>query len=88
VMKDKEMPAMLQEMAKLTRVILAVRPATRRAMSPQRISQTARRLGIPSLTAGSVAAGLRIALRRRGTILVTGSHYVVGEALEYLKKKA
>jgi len=88
VMKDKEMPAMLQEMAKLARVILAVRPATVRAMSPEKISRTAHRLGIPSLKAGSVATGLRIALRQRGTILVTGSHYVVGEALEYLKKKA
>jgi dihydrofolate synthase/folylpolyglutamate synthase len=88
VMRDKEMPAMLDEIGKLARVVFAVRPATPRAKSAESISRTARRLGISSVVAGSVAAGLRKALRRKGTILVTGSHYVVGEALEYLKKNA
>jgi dihydrofolate synthase/folylpolyglutamate synthase len=88
VMKDKEMRAMLHEIGKLARKVLAVRPATPRARSAQSINRIARQLGIPSSAAGSVSSGLRNALRQRGTILVTGSHYVVGEALEYLKKNA
>lgn len=86
VMKDKDMVPMLREIGRLAGTVVAVQPRTHRARPAESVTRAARRLGIPSDPAGSVAAGIRKALRRRGTILVTGSHYVVGEALEYLKK--
>jgi len=37
---------------------------------------------------GTVARGVRRALQGKNRILVIGSHYVVGEALQVLKKRA
>jgi dihydrofolate synthase / folylpolyglutamate synthase len=86
VMKDKESRPMVATLKGLTTRIVAVAPGTGRAKSVEEIRKES-----PHVTTSSgVGAGLSSALRhnRRGeVVLVTGSHYVVGEALEWLGRK-
>ena len=91
VMKDKEYLPMLRELARVGKAFVAVAPAMDRALNPRKLCGEMRRLGLEARWAGSVGQGLGIAIRMAGTqgrVLVTGSHYVVGEAYPRLRKKA
>ncbi|MGB6032235.1 MAG: hypothetical protein WBH55_05330, partial [Bacteroidota bacterium] len=68
-----------------TDLLVAVAPSSKRALQPTLIPEEVEMQGMQCAVADSVARGVSRA-RRRGRVLVTGSHYVVGEALEYLKK--
>jgi len=88
VMSDKDFPVMLKKLNPVTRRLIAVSPSTGRALSCQKLVEEARRQGISSLIGGSVAEAMGVArkdLRRGETMLVTGSHYVVGDALKCMK---
>jgi len=80
VMKDKDIRAMLRHIGKVARLVIAVRPETDRAAAPEFIASAAGRLGVRCRVGGSVKAGLLLA-GAPGRVLVTGSHYVVGEAI-------
>ncbi len=87
VMKDKDYRSMLEQIARIARVVVTVVPNTPRALSLGRLSREALRTGIGVVRGGSVRSGVKKALRiaRRGeTVLITGSHYVAGEALAAL----
>jgi dihydrofolate synthase/folylpolyglutamate synthase len=86
VMKDKEYGAMLGELSAFVGTLVAVRPATRRALPIGVLMREARKNGMKVVRGGSVASGLRRARGIAGNrpILVTGSHYVAGEALATL----
>jgi dihydrofolate synthase/folylpolyglutamate synthase len=84
-MKDKAYLEMLRQLAWVAETVVLVQPRTPRAASAKRLHAAARRLGVRAVLGGSVANGLKLALASKGRILVTGSHYVVGEALEYLR---
>lgn len=89
VMKDKDYPSMVREISRVASWMVAVAPASDRALRVKKLFSTANQAGIRSVLGGSVRRGLGIAekLAGRGAhILVTGSHYVVGEALEALKR--
>jgi folylpolyglutamate synthase/dihydropteroate synthase len=82
-MKDKDTTRMLIELSTIVSTFLMVAPATPRATTSRNLCALARRLGLDARNAGSVAAGIKLAaslLPRARPILVTGSHYVVGEA--------
>jgi dihydrofolate synthase/folylpolyglutamate synthase len=87
VMKDKAYLSMLKQLGWIADVIITVQPDTPRAAGSATLCKAARRMGIPAVDGGSVSEGLRRALRRKGRVLVIGSHYVVGESLRVLKKK-
>ena len=86
VMKDKDIGAMLDQLAGAVRTLVAVKPSTRRALSVRALVREGRKRGMEVVPGGSVASGLRRARRIAGNrpLLVTGSHYVVGEALQAL----
>lgn len=86
VMKDKEYGPMLDELADAIGTLVAVAPANRRALPVALLVQEARKRGIHAVPGGSVASGLRRArsIAGRRLLLVTGSHYVAGEALSTL----
>lgn len=89
VMKDKDYELMAEELCKVARTVIAVAPATSRALVPVKLLRTLGMKKIPARLGGSVRHGINIAkkLRLPGTpILITGSHYVVGEAMGYLKQ--
>ena len=89
VMKDKEYGAMLDELSRLPGTLVAVRPFLKRALPVPVIMREGRKRGMRVLAGGNVAAGLRRARRiaGKGVLLVTGSHYVAGEALQALRGK-
>ncbi len=86
VLKEKEVAPMIEALRSVAPMVVAVAPKSERARPVDEI----RIDSIPATTASSVGSGLSYALRHNGegeVILVTGSHYVVGEALEWLRRK-
>ncbi len=84
--RDKDFRTMLRELAPATDVGLLTRARSPRAVPPAELARVA---PFPSVTIGSVARAVRLALRRaapRDRVLVAGSFYVAGEALEELRK--
>jgi dihydrofolate synthase/folylpolyglutamate synthase len=87
VLKDKEYRPMLRDLARVSRVIVPVTPAATRALPAKTIYGILRKQGIRVTLGGTVGRGIAKARAMAGStghILITGSHYVVGEALEYL----
>ncbi|MEX2190720.1 MAG: folylpolyglutamate synthase/dihydrofolate synthase family protein [Bacteroidota bacterium] len=90
VMKDKPVRRMIRILAAVSRSIAAVQPGTNRSLASKEIESEFRRLRIPVFYRGPVGRGVkvaRIAAGKKGTVLITGSHFVVGEALAALKHK-
>jgi len=90
VMRDKNMSEMVRALRRVTRTVIAVTPGIDRARTQAEIADECRRQGLSVLPAFSVAEGISLALRttpKKGIILITGSHYVVGEALSWLARK-
>jgi len=87
VMSDKDYSSMIDGITPLASTIIAVAPATERALSARTLVRHVCRRKLPGRYGGSVAKGLMLAKTAGGQILVTGSHYVVGEALKYLTSK-
>lgn len=88
VMKDKEYRRMMGPLAGVSRVMIAVEPKTERAMRSDELVKVLRRYSGCAIDGGRVARGVELALkqrRRSEAILIVGSHYVVGEAMEALK---
>ncbi len=87
VMKDKEFGPMLDLLRPLARMFYFVRAATPRSRDPRELSDYCHDRRCPARSAGSVAGGVRMAIddgQGRDPILVTGSHFVVGEAFRSL----
>jgi dihydrofolate synthase / folylpolyglutamate synthase len=86
VMRDKDYSAMLAELATVADPVIAVAPDQKRALPAGELFRAGKDLGFRMVLGGNVASGIRKAIRskRRGVILITGSHYVVGEALRAL----
>jgi dihydrofolate synthase/folylpolyglutamate synthase len=90
VMKDKKYREMLEVLSGTVPAIVAVAPRIGRALPAQRLFRLAKKEGVNVRLGGSVERGVRVARRivgASGTVLVTGSHYVVAEALEMMRKK-
>jgi dihydrofolate synthase/folylpolyglutamate synthase len=84
VMNDKEFGPILSELAKASRLLVSGTPATSRALPGAQVTAAARAKGIKSVFGGTMSGALRLALEERRSdeaILVTGSHFVVGEIL-------
>ncbi|RPI01226.1 MAG: hypothetical protein EHM64_16045, partial [Ignavibacteriae bacterium] len=89
LMQDKNLPACVAELRKIARSAFVVEAKTERSRPAAEMAYEFRRSGIPVQEYRSVARGIASALRHRNgsPILITGSHFVVGEALAYLKKE-
>jgi dihydrofolate synthase/folylpolyglutamate synthase len=91
VVADKDYPAMLEELRPVTNVLIAVAPPGKRALPAKKLFKLAREKGIRTKLGGSIGNGIRLAQKQalRGEkILITGSHYVVGGAMQILSRKA
>jgi dihydrofolate synthase/folylpolyglutamate synthase len=94
VMKDKDVEAMLTVLSRVVSTVVAVAPGVDRALPAAEVKKMAKKAGIHAILGPTVPAGMRKALllagpetlAKRARILITGSHYVVGEALSYLEK--
>jgi dihydrofolate synthase/folylpolyglutamate synthase len=89
VMKDKDWHAMVGDLSRIAATVVAVASKGKRALRPQKLRAFLRSKAVDIVAGGSVARGLKIAgriVKRGRPILVTGSHYVVGEAMEVLDR--
>ncbi len=90
VLKDKDYLQMVHQLAGVSSEVVAVAPRSARARSASDIADAFQRTGSSVRAALSVEEGVAVALKlagERGTILITGSHYVVGEAMSALGRK-
>ena len=90
VMRDKEYVPMLQELAKIAKIFVAVAPKMPRAMASRKLATHLKKSGWKTVRADSVSEGIKIAdeiAGRSGRVLATGSHFVVSEALATLTRK-
>ena len=94
VMKDKDAGAMLAVLSCLNCTVIAVASGVDRSLPAAAVEKLAKTAGIQVILGPTVSSGIRKALllagpetlSGRSRILITGSHYVVGEALSYLEK--
>jgi len=86
VMADKNFRGILRQLRKVSRRLVAVAPHGERALGIEELTREARKSGFRVESTASVAAGVEAARRLAGarTILITGSHYVVAEAMAAL----
>jgi folylpolyglutamate synthase/dihydropteroate synthase len=77
-------------LSQISKLIIVVAPRVARALPSKSLAQIANAAGIPVIDGGSVIAGLRKAEQladASSLIFITGSHYVVGEAIGVLKSR-
>jgi dihydrofolate synthase/folylpolyglutamate synthase len=90
VMKDKQYRTMIAALSSIASFAVAVQPATGRAREAEELKREFEARHVPVVFTGSVPEGIAFARGKagsRGTVLVTGSHFVVGEALAFLEGK-
>jgi len=90
IMEDKEAPAILSELAPLAELLVASRPHSPRAMSPQKIAAIAQGYCRATKVIEDIreaVAYLQEVAQEDDLLLVTGSLFTVGEAREYLLNK-
>jgi dihydrofolate synthase / folylpolyglutamate synthase len=88
VMRDKHYVDMMNKLASIGRFFIVVRPDNPRALDVNVIVNILHNRKIRSISAQNVSAGIKLGIseiRQNEPILVTGSHYVVGEAMNFLK---
>lgn len=89
-MKDKDCRGMISALAAAVDQVVCVAAKTPRASAPRILLRYARELGVSAVNGRTVRGGLALAQRLAGAsgqVLVTGSHYTVGEALKILRKR-
>jgi dihydrofolate synthase / folylpolyglutamate synthase len=89
LMQDKNYKAIISVLRQIAKSVFVVVAQTERSRSTAEIAQEVRRCGVPVKEYQSVAGGVSSAFRRKdgAPILITGSHFVVGEAIAFLKKE-
>jgi dihydrofolate synthase/folylpolyglutamate synthase len=82
--KDKDIPAILAEVSQFASAFIAVAAESNRALHPEELAQLAENQGIRTAISSTPAKGVDDAIvfaKKGDTILLTGSHYVVGQFL-------
>lgn len=90
VVKDKNYSSMVHDLAQITDQAVAVAAHTSRSRPASDVAAAFEREKCRTRAALSVEEGIRLAIQLAGsdgTILVTGSHFVVGEAMAALGRK-
>ncbi len=90
VLQDKDYKTMCRLLGQAVRHIVVVRPRSPRGLPTSRLVQELRHLGVAHANARTVRHALELARRLAGSesrILVTGSHYLIGEALGILGQR-
>ncbi|HEX2058911.1 MAG TPA: folylpolyglutamate synthase/dihydrofolate synthase family protein [Actinomycetota bacterium] len=87
ILADKDYRGMLAEAARIGRRMVFTRASNVRSVDPDELLDAARELGIDDCTTAPTAGDAIEAAREMagdGLVCVTGSHYVVGEARDWL----
>jgi len=88
VLNDKDVKAMIRTISKIARVMYFVEPKNERAIPSDELRNVAEDIFFPVAACGRVGEGIQTAASKSNQgdiILITGSHFVVGEALDFLE---
>ncbi|MCI0469123.1 MAG: bifunctional folylpolyglutamate synthase/dihydrofolate synthase [Nitrospirae bacterium] len=92
VMSDKDIEGILKPLLPLASHIIFTAPNYERAASPNMLAECAARMGFASSAANSVKEAIEMASKKSEysapLILITGSFYTIGEAMEALGETA
>ena len=89
VMKDKDYHGMLGELRRISPLMVVTRPDLPRALDTAMLYAVSLRAGLETNYAEGALAALRTARKlagKKGTIVVTGSNYLVGEVMPLIQK--
>jgi dihydrofolate synthase/folylpolyglutamate synthase len=89
-MRDKAISEMAEILFPLAERVIATRPENPRSASPEEIQQAGARTGAEIIAVAEVPAALELArnsTRPQNVIVITGSIYLVGEAIRHLGVK-
>lgn len=84
IMADKDVRGFLAAIADMTDSLILMRPSTPRAAAPEDVAAVAAEFGIPTRVIPSAGAAIQSALAEAGEadlVLITGSHYTVGDVM-------
>jgi dihydrofolate synthase/folylpolyglutamate synthase len=90
-MRDKAISEMTEILFPIAERVIATRAENPRSASPEEIQQAGKRTGAEIETVGDVAAALdraQVGARPETVIVITGSIYLVGEAMRVIGIKA
>ncbi len=88
VLKDKDYRRMIASMRNVAARILAVQAQTPKSLDARSIADESEKQRVPHRSFASVAEAVEFAVKtcpQRGLVCITGSHYVVGEAMQKIK---
>jgi dihydrofolate synthase / folylpolyglutamate synthase len=88
IASDKDIPAIVRELAPVADTVIATRANSPRAARPEVIAAEFGKYGVAAQISESVPAAIDAARKMAGKkdlVCITGSLYVVGEAIAYLK---
>ncbi len=91
VAADKNIRAIARALRGTVRTVVAVAARTHRSLPAEETAKVFRRRGFLVVVGRSVGDGVRLAMRRAGRsgrVLITGSHFVAGEAVAYLERRS
>jgi dihydrofolate synthase / folylpolyglutamate synthase len=89
ISSDKDISGIIRELAPFFQVVVATRARSPRATPPETLAAEFSKYGITALTRDTVAGAFAEAQKSAAEddlICITGSLYVVGEAIEYLEE--
>jgi folylpolyglutamate synthase/dihydropteroate synthase len=88
-MQDKDYKQIVKVLRKVVKAVFVVEASTDRSRRAAELAKEFYRLEVPAEEFTDVKSGMKGALRKHDgiPILITGSHFVVGEALAFLKKE-
>ncbi|MCI0493735.1 bifunctional folylpolyglutamate synthase/dihydrofolate synthase, partial [candidate division KSB1 bacterium] len=89
ICKTKNYQSMIKKLCSIAKRIIAVRPDTHRALEAKVLARTVEKYQVPVYPFNDVRSGFDFALNTISEdtlILGTGSHYTVGEIINYYKK--
>ncbi|MDP2208091.1 MAG: folylpolyglutamate synthase/dihydrofolate synthase family protein [Bacteroidota bacterium] len=87
LMKDKDLNTIVQEIGDFARIVITCSPITDRAIPSGRIASKFKSSNIPCIDGKTPKNSLKIAknyANSKEIILITGSHYVLGEAMSFV----
>jgi dihydrofolate synthase/folylpolyglutamate synthase len=89
LMQDKKYKQIVSALEQVARYVFVVEARTERSRRAAELAREFRRLGVTVEEFNDTIRGVSAALRQHNGIpvLITGSHFVVGEALAFLKRK-
>ncbi|MCX6120480.1 MAG: bifunctional folylpolyglutamate synthase/dihydrofolate synthase [Ignavibacteriales bacterium] len=89
LMQDKNYLTIISELRQIAKSVFIVEAQTERSRSTAEIAREIRRVGLSVKEFHTVADGVASALSQRdgAPILITGSHFVIGEAVAFLNKE-